>query len=248
MTSPVTTRQKGTSPSQSTGLSLLLCELEVSFETAWYSSAQNTMPIFTMEEPPQVGYGSVRSPTKAPSEPHVHTVAAAVPEIAALPSKQLSVQDSPKTAFGPSFCIENGRQRGLSVSRCNISVGTSHHTCFTQGQRGAIRALHLVVVEERTARARQGFAHGIKWRSVGDKEDSGSTRQGRTCDVNGRVIVQTIGTTRFQKSDPVTIVLVPLGISSTAHKAAGHFGRLPMMATERFPSSRVPVKVPALLV
>ena len=136
----------------------------------------------------------------------------------------------------------------LSVSRCNISVGTTHHTCFTQGQRGAIRALHLVVVEERTARARQGFAHGIKWRSVADKEAIRSTRQGRTCDVNRRVIVQTIGTTRFQKSDPVTIVLVPLGISSTAHKAARHFGRLPMVATERFPSSRVPVKVPELLV
>ena len=53
----------------------------------------------------------------------------------------------------------------------------------------------------------------------------GSTRQGRRCDVNGGATVSTIGKTRFQNSDP-------------AHEAARHFGRLPMMATEPFPSSR----------
>ena len=55
-----------------------------------------------------------------------------------------------------------------SVSRCSVSVGASHHTGFTQGQK-AIQALHGVVVEERTARARQDFTNGIKWRSVADK-------------------------------------------------------------------------------
>ena len=49
-----------------------------------------------------VGYGSVGSLTKAPSEPQVKTVAAAVPEIAALPYEQWAVQDSPKTVFGQS--------------------------------------------------------------------------------------------------------------------------------------------------
>ena len=39
------------------------------------------------------GYGNVGSLIKAPSEPHVHTVEAADHEIAAFPSKQLSVQD-----------------------------------------------------------------------------------------------------------------------------------------------------------
>ena len=44
-----------------------------------------------MEDPLQVGHGNVRSLTKAPWEPHVDTVEAAVPEISALPSKQLAV-------------------------------------------------------------------------------------------------------------------------------------------------------------
>ena len=59
------------------------------------------------------------------------------------------------------FWIENARERGLSVSRCSVSVGASHHTRFTQGQRGAIQALHGVVEEERTALARQDFTNGI---------------------------------------------------------------------------------------
>ena len=49
-----------------------------------------------------VGYGSVGSLTKAPSEPQVKTVEAAVPEIAALPSGHLVVQDSLKTVFRQS--------------------------------------------------------------------------------------------------------------------------------------------------
>ena len=86
MTSPVTTR-RGTSPSQSTVLSLLLYEhvkVEVSFERAWHLSAQNTMHASTMDAPLQVGYGKVGSLTKAPSEPPANSVKAAVPEIAAL--------------------------------------------------------------------------------------------------------------------------------------------------------------------
>ena len=49
-----------------------------------------------------VGYGSVGSPTKAPSEPQVNTVEDAVPEIAALLHEQSAVQDSSKTVFGQS--------------------------------------------------------------------------------------------------------------------------------------------------
>ena len=102
MTSPVTTRQKGTSPSQSTGVSLLLSQLRYRLKRPGNLPRKQNMPVTTMEEPLQVGYGNVRSHTKAPSEPHVHTVEAAVLEITAIPSEQLSVQDSPKTAFGPS--------------------------------------------------------------------------------------------------------------------------------------------------
>ena len=50
----------------------------------------------------QVGYGSVGSLSKAPSVPQVKTVAATVPEIAALPSEDLAVQDSPKAVIGHS--------------------------------------------------------------------------------------------------------------------------------------------------
>ena len=62
----------------------------------------------------QVGYGIVGSLTKAPSELPVKTVAAAVPEIAALPYEQLTVQDSPKTVFGQSWLTVEG---GISVLR-----------------------------------------------------------------------------------------------------------------------------------
>ena len=96
--------------------------LLVSF-AAWYSSAQVTAQLSPMvleaqsgpdKEPlskkspmehvcaRQVGYGSVGSLTKAPSEPQVKTVAAANPEISALHYEQLAVQDSPKTVFGQS--------------------------------------------------------------------------------------------------------------------------------------------------
>ena len=50
----------------------------------------------------RVGYGSVGSPTKAPSEPQVNTVEDAVPETAALPYEQLAVQDFLKTLFKQS--------------------------------------------------------------------------------------------------------------------------------------------------
>ena len=50
----------------------------------------------------QVGYGSVGSPTRAPSQPQVNTVEDAVPEIAALPYEQSAVEDSSKTLFGQS--------------------------------------------------------------------------------------------------------------------------------------------------
>ena len=46
---------------------------------------------------PQVSYESAKSPTKALSEPHVNTMEAAVPEIAALPYEQSAVQDFPRT-------------------------------------------------------------------------------------------------------------------------------------------------------
>ena len=49
-----------------------------------------------------VGYGSVGSPTKAPSEPRVIAVEDAVPEIAALLHVQWAVQESSKTVFGQS--------------------------------------------------------------------------------------------------------------------------------------------------
>ena len=50
----------------------------------------------------QVGYGSVGSPSKAPTELQVNTVEDVVPELAALPCEQLAVQDSSKTVFGQS--------------------------------------------------------------------------------------------------------------------------------------------------
>ena len=57
----------------------------------------------------QVGYGSVESLTKAPSGPQVNTVETAVPEIAALPHEQLTIQDFPKIVFGQSlFAVEKG--------------------------------------------------------------------------------------------------------------------------------------------
>ena len=59
MTSQVTTRQRGTSSSQWTVLSLLLyahVKIEVSFETAWHPSAQNTMHVSPMEAPPQLEF------------------------------------------------------------------------------------------------------------------------------------------------------------------------------------------------
>ena len=50
----------------------------------------------------QVGYKGVKSLTKAPSEPHVSMVEAAVPEVAASSDEQSTVQDSSKTVSEPS--------------------------------------------------------------------------------------------------------------------------------------------------
>ena len=54
------------------------------------------------ESASQVGCGSVGSLAKAPSVPQIKTVEAAVPEIAALPSEYLAVQDYPNSVFGHS--------------------------------------------------------------------------------------------------------------------------------------------------
>ena len=67
----------------------------------------------------QVGYGSVGSLNKAPSGPQVNAVEAVVPEIAALSSEQLTIQDFPKTVFGQSlFAVEGG----LSVLRLHDAL------------------------------------------------------------------------------------------------------------------------------
>ena len=50
----------------------------------------------------QAGYEGVKPLTKAPSEPHVNIVEAAVPEVAASSDEQSAVQDSSKTVSGPS--------------------------------------------------------------------------------------------------------------------------------------------------
>ena len=105
MISPVTTRQRETSPFPLTVKSLLLhahVKVGVSFKTAWYPPSQNTMHVSPMKAPLQVGYGNIGSLTMAPSEPQVKTVEAAVQKIAALLSEQLAEQDSPKTVFGQS--------------------------------------------------------------------------------------------------------------------------------------------------
>ena len=50
----------------------------------------------------QMGHESVEPLTKAPSDPQVNTVEAAVPEVAASPGEQSGVQDSSKTVSGQS--------------------------------------------------------------------------------------------------------------------------------------------------
>ena len=79
------------------------------------------MPVSTTEKHLQVGYGNVRLLTKASSEPQVNKVEDAVPKIAALPYKQLAVQDSSKTMFGQSRLAVEG---GMGVLR---SHGTNSY-------------------------------------------------------------------------------------------------------------------------
>ena len=75
---------------------------------------------------PQVGYGSVGSLAKAPSELQVKTVAAA------LPFEQLAVQDSLKTVFGQSSHTVEGsmsvlRLHGEASSNTLCSSGSKTH-------------------------------------------------------------------------------------------------------------------------